>query len=153
MTYRIRPTLAYRDARAAIDFLVEAFGFSVDLVHDDDDPNVILHAEVRLGDDGVVFLHSASPGESSVADLAALAGDDGGFPAFSIHVDVDDPDPIYERAVSAGADVVRPLQDSPHGVGTRGFIVRDRDGLYWSFGTPLPPLVKGDDGRWRPASD
>jgi uncharacterized glyoxalase superfamily protein PhnB len=148
----VRPTIGYRDARKAIRFLVEAFGFIEDVVHDGDDPALIYHAALRWPGGGLVFLHSAAPGDSSITDLAERAAQDGGYPAFSIHLDVDDPDPIYERAVAAGAEVVRPLQDSPLGVGTRGFIVRDPEGLYWSFGTPLPPLVKGDDGTWRPAS-
>lgn len=48
----------------------------------------------------------------------------------------DDPDAVYERAVGAGAYIVRELQDSPHV--TRGFIARDPESLHWNFGTPLP---------------
>ena len=51
-------------------------------------------------------------------------------------MDTDDPDAVFARAVRAGAANVREIQDSPHG--TRGFIARDPEGLYWSFGTPLP---------------
>lgn len=100
---------------------------------------------------GTIHLHGAEG--NSVADLAERASADGGYPGVSIHIDVEDPDPIYQRAVDAGARVVRKLQDSPHGVGTRGFIVADPEGLHWSLGTPLPELVRTTDGRWISAAD
>jgi hypothetical protein len=53
--------------------------------------------------------------------------------------------------VQAGAAVVRPVEDSPYG--TRGFVVRDLEGLYWSFGTALPKLTRDAQGRWQPATD
>jgi hypothetical protein len=52
-------------------------------------------------------------------------------------------------AVKAGAKVVREIRDSP--VGTRGFVVSDPEGLFWSVGTPLPALVRDASGPWRPA--
>jgi uncharacterized glyoxalase superfamily protein PhnB len=58
---------------------------------------------------------------------------------FSIHVDIDDPDTVFARAVAAGALIVRELSDSRHGTG--GFVAQDTEGLYWSFGTPLPRLA------------
>jgi uncharacterized glyoxalase superfamily protein PhnB len=75
----------------------------------------------------------------------------GGYPAYSIHVSTGEPDALSERAVAAGANVVRKVEDSP--VGTRGFIVSDPEGLYWGFGTPLPALERDEGGHWRPPSD
>ena len=152
MREAVIPNLGYRDARGAIGFLVEAFGFIEEVVHDGDDPAMIYHAALRWPAGGRIFVHSTGPGESSVANLTEKARQDGGYPAFTVHLDVDDPDPIYERALSVGAEVVRPLQDSAQGFGTRGFILRDPEGLYWSFGTPLPPLAKDEAGTWRPVS-
>ncbi|NIQ57360.1 MAG: glyoxalase, partial [Gammaproteobacteria bacterium] len=57
---------------------------------------------------------------------------DDGYPAFSIHVDTDDPDAVFAQAAAAGATIVREISDSPYG--TRGFVARDPEGLYWSFG-------------------
>lgn len=98
----------------------------------------------------MVALYSAEPGRTSIADLAAKAAD-GGYPAYSVHVETDEPDPLFARAVAAGAAVVREIADSP--MRTRGFVVRDPEGLFWSFGTPLPRLVRDAEGQWRPAAE
>ena len=55
---------------------------------------------------------------------------------------------LCSRAPSRPAPRSCGVEDSP--VGTRGFIVRDPEGLYWSFGTPLPKLVRDTQGQWRP---
>lgn len=151
MSSDIRLSLGYRDPLAAIDFLA-SLGFEKGVVYDGDH-GVIHHAEVGWPGGGVIHVHSAEPDGNSVADLADRAASDGGYPAFSVHFDVSDPDSLYEIATRAGARVVRELQDSPHGVGTRGFIIADPEGLYWSFGTPLPELERDDDGLWRPKAE
>jgi uncharacterized glyoxalase superfamily protein PhnB len=45
-------------------------------------------------------------------------------------------DEHYERAVAAGAEVVRPIHDTDYG--SRDYIVRDPEGNLWSFGTYRP---------------
>lgn len=149
MNKSVWPNLGYRDARAAIRFLVTAFGFEDVAVYEGATEGTVGHAELRWPGGGGVTVHSAEA--NSIADLAVRAAADGGYPAYSIHVDTDDPDALFERAVGAGATVVREVQDSPQGA--RGFVVRDPEGLYWSFGTPLPKLVRHADGEWRPAAE
>lgn len=105
MSSDIRLSLGYRDPVAAIPFL-SSLGFEEGVVHDGE----IYHAEVSWPAGGVIHLHSAKPDGKSVSDLADRAASDGGYPAFSVHIDVPDPDPLHERAVQAGARVVRELQ-------------------------------------------
>ena len=147
MSAFVGPTLGYRDARAAIRFLVTAFGFEEVAVYEGE-KGTVDHAELRWPGGGGVMVHTAESGGNSVADLSAKAAADGGFPAFSVHVSTNDPDALFKRAITTGASVVREVVDSPFG--TRGFIVRDPEGLYWSFGTTLPKLVRGADGQWHP---
>ncbi|HWR47649.1 MAG TPA: VOC family protein, partial [Pseudonocardiaceae bacterium] len=45
----------------------------------------------------------------------------------------DAPDKVFQRAIMAGAEVVRGLADEDYG--SRGFTVRDPEGTLWSFGT------------------
>jgi uncharacterized glyoxalase superfamily protein PhnB len=139
--------LGYRDARAAIDFLVAAFGFEEVAVYEGEKAGTVGHAELRWPAGGGIMLHTTERG--SLTDLTRQATADAGYPAYSVHIATDEPDALFERAVAAGATVVREPTDSP--LGTRGFVVSDPEGLYWSFGTPLPRLVRDEQGRWRPA--
>ena len=121
----IWPCLAYRDARAAIRFLVDAFGFEESAVHADaSDPAVVAHAELRWPGGGGIMLGSQGAGET-LKDYPAGVG--------ALYLVVDDPDALYQRAVAAGATVVRPPRDEDYG--SRDFTVRDPEGVYWSFGT------------------
>jgi uncharacterized glyoxalase superfamily protein PhnB len=45
----------------------------------------------------------------------------------------DEPDALYERAVAAGAEVLREPADTDYG--SREFAVTDPEGNLWSFGT------------------
>jgi uncharacterized glyoxalase superfamily protein PhnB len=147
MNIPFKVNLGYRDAASAINFLVDVLGFEKVLIYPGTTENTIAHAELHWPGGGVVTLHSSEPDKNSVADLAQLASRDGGYPAFSIHVDTHDPEAVFERVVRAGAVVIRELKTSPMG---KGFIVSDPEGLYWSFGTPLPKLVRNEQGRWLP---
>ena len=46
---------------------------------------------------------------------------------------VDNPDELHARAVQLGATIVRGLTDEDYG--SRGFTMRDPEGVHWSFGT------------------
>jgi uncharacterized glyoxalase superfamily protein PhnB len=117
------PTLQYADAPAAIRFLVEAFGFKETAIHADD-AGVVVHAELRWPDGGGIMLGSARP-DGLIADQPAGAG--------SVYIVTDEPDALFARATAAGARVVKGLTDEDYG--SRGFTVRDPEGVYWSFGT------------------
>jgi uncharacterized glyoxalase superfamily protein PhnB len=116
-------SLRYADARTAIRFLVEAFGFKETAVYADDEGGVA-HAELRWPGGGGIMLGSAHP-DSVIADLPAGVG--------SLYIVTDEPDALFARATAAGATVVKGLADEDYG--SRGFTVRDLEGVYWSFGT------------------
>jgi uncharacterized glyoxalase superfamily protein PhnB len=116
------PTFRYPDARAAIDFLVSAFGFTEHAAHEQD--GVIGHAELRLGDDWVML-----------GDERAGSADFPSGPS-TVYVIVDDPDAHHDRAVAAGAEIVRGLTDQDYG--SREYAAKDPAGNVWSFGTYRP---------------
>jgi uncharacterized glyoxalase superfamily protein PhnB len=122
----IYPSLRYHDARAAIDFLSAAYGFSEKQVHAGDD-GVIHHAELS-GFGGIVMLGTEPAGGDP------LGGSHAG--QSWLYLSTDDPDALHERAVAAGAQVVRELQDTDYG--SREFSTRDPEGNIWSFGTYAP---------------
>ena len=120
------PILAYRDARAAISFLKDAFGFEETAVYGrDSDPSIIEHAEMRWPLGGGVMFGTAGKDDSAFGQRAP-GGD-------SVYVVCTDPVALFERATKAGAEVVRGLVDEDYG--SRGFTVRDPEGNLWSFGT------------------
>jgi uncharacterized glyoxalase superfamily protein PhnB len=120
------PILTYRDGRAAIAFLTEAFGFEERAVYArEDDPSVIEHAELRWPLGGGIMLGTAGKDDSPFGRREP--GND------SVYVVCDDPDALFERATEAAAEVVRGLRDEDYG--SRGFTVRDPEGNLWSFGT------------------
>jgi len=116
------PTLRYRDAPAAIRFLVDAFGFEAAAVYEAD--GVVAHAELRWPPGGGVMLGSV---RDAGADLHAAPGH------ASIYVVTDEPDALCARAKAAGATIVRGPQDMEYG--SREFSARDPEGVVWSFGT------------------
>lgn len=125
----ISPTLRYRDPKAAIDFLVEAFGFERALVVEDD-AGTVQHAELRFGDGYVMF------GGEETADGPFEIGLGSG----SCYLEVTDPDALFARARDAGATIVYELRDQPYG--SREFGARDPEGNLWFFGT----YVAGSSG-------
>jgi uncharacterized glyoxalase superfamily protein PhnB len=120
------PIFTYRDARAAVTFLVDAFGFEEGAVYArEDDETIVDHAELRWPLGGGVMFGSAGKDDSPFGQR--VTGND------SVYVVCDDPDSLLERATSAGAELVRGLKDEDYG--SRGFTVRDPEGNLWSFGT------------------
>jgi uncharacterized glyoxalase superfamily protein PhnB len=122
----IWPCVNYRDAPAAIRFLVDAFGFEERCAYRADGrPDVVVHAELRWPEGGGVMLGSADRGESEFSRMPTGAS--------SVYVVTDEPDRLFAQATGAGAEVVQGLRDEDYG--SRGFSVRDPEGNIWSFGT------------------
>lgn len=125
-------TLRYRDAAAAVDWLCEAFGFERHLVVPDGDGGVA-HAQLVFGN-GMVMVGPArdDPFDALVKPPAAA----GGLCTQSAYLIVEDADAHHARAVTAGAEVVMPLEDADYG--GRGYSCRDPEGNVWNFGTYDP---------------
>jgi len=119
----IVPAIRYDDAPAAIDFLVEAFGFTVNARHDGEGGRVD-HAQLTFGT-GMVMVGSSS-------------GDQYDTSATSIYAIVDDPDALHDRAKAAGAEITMGLTDQEYG--SREFTAKDPEGNTWSFGTYHPEM-------------
>ena len=128
------PTMRYKDAPAAIDWLCQVFGFARHAVYANPDGS-IAHAELTLGG-GMIMLGSEKNDEygrgfKSPSDLGAETR--------STYIVVADADSVYARAQASGAKVVRPLQNTDYGC--REFSVKDPEGHSWSVGTYDPWAV------------
>jgi len=114
--------MRYRDARAAIEWLEQAFGFERQVVYDGPD-DTVAHAELRYGD-GVVMLGSERPGDEHRRAGRGWA-----------YVVVEDLEAHYDRAKAAGAEIA----DEPVVADYGSFYgARDLEGNLWSFGTYRP---------------
>ena len=127
----IVPCLSYRDAPAAIEWLKEAFGFSENFVVPGPD-DTIAHAQLAF-DGGMVMLGSIRDDELQMRAPCDLGG-----VTQSIYIVVEDTDAHYARAVEAGAEIVRELEDTPYG--SRDYSARDPEGHLWHFGTYRPAV-------------
>lgn len=129
----IFPSLRYRDASAAIEWLKDAFGFEEKAVYRGAD-GVVHHAELRLGA-GLIMLGQVRDddwtGGSAPDPLASPAG---------IYIVIKDVDAHCSRAREQGAEIVREPVDQDYG--GRDYSVRDLEGNLWSFGT-YDPYVDG----------
>jgi uncharacterized glyoxalase superfamily protein PhnB len=124
MAHDVIPTLRYRDAAAAIDWLERAFGFERGMVVPGPDGR-IAHAELRQGR-GMVML-------GSVTEDSPWPQPPGGA---GVYVVVDDPDAHHAGAVRAGAEIVMGLTDRDYG--SREYSARDPEGNLWCFGLRSP---------------
>jgi uncharacterized glyoxalase superfamily protein PhnB len=124
----IFPALKYRDAPAAIDWLVDVAGFERQMVIPGEN-GAIAHAQLGFGP-GMIMLGSTGAGEE---DYESVAPSPGGS---AVYVYVEDPDGHHARATEAGGEVVRELRDEEYG--GRGYTVRDPEGNLWTFGSYYP---------------
>lgn len=129
MSQTIFPALRYNDAKAAIAWLCDAFGFERLTVYESGQS--VDHAELRFGD-SVVMLGS----KRETPGVRILSPEEAGGVTAAIYVAVPDPDAHYARAVAAGARIIRPLTDQDYG--SREYGCLDLEGNAWSFGTYVP---------------
>ena len=119
------PTTRCKDTRALIDFLVAAFGFEEQFTVPGEGGKGIIHAQIRWPGGGGVMLGDAEGGDADHLTLPSGP--------ISVYVATDEPDALHDRAVAAGATIVRGLRDEKYG--SRGFSAADPEGNVWSFGT------------------
>jgi uncharacterized glyoxalase superfamily protein PhnB len=131
-TATIIPSLRYRDAHAAIDFLCRAFGFDKRAVYADGD--VVHHAQLTFGN-GMVMLGSASR-DGAWSERIVQPEDVGGRETQCPCVIVADADAHHARALAAGARIVDEPADQDYG--GRAYSCRDPEGHMWWFGTYDP---------------
>jgi uncharacterized glyoxalase superfamily protein PhnB len=122
----IFPSLRYRDAARAIEFLEQAFGFRRQTVVGGDG-GTIAHAELAYGD-SMVMLGTDRPDDKYGSHVGQ------GW----MYVVVEDADAHYAQAKAAGAEIVRELEDQDYG--SRDYSARDFEGNLWSFGTYQPEV-------------
>ena len=126
------PYLTIKDASKAIDFYKEAFG-ATELFRMPGPAGRIMHAEIKIGD-SPVMLADEFP-EMDARGPQALGGTPVGLCIYVENVDA-----LFDRAVTAGAKVLRPVVDQFYG--DRSGTVADPFGHKWTIAThkeDVPP--------------
>ena len=107
---RISNSVYYVDAVAAIDWLVRAFGFEVQLRIEGDDGRIV-HSELTFHG-GLIMVGDAEKATLKNGFLRASPKSVGGANTQQMCIYVDDVDAQCERARAAGAKITRELLET-----------------------------------------
>lgn len=122
---RLWPAMSFADTDAMMRWLAE-LGFTEHATHRDEaDPAVVQHAEWLWPGGGGIMFGSRRP-DAGVDNPGGSA----------VYLVCEDPDAVFDRAVAAGASVLRPMVDQPYG--GRGGSLADPEGNHWSVGSYQP---------------
>jgi PhnB protein len=129
----VTPRLVVRDGAGAIDFYARAFGAREIGDRFTDPTGGVVHAEIQIGDSVVMITEDAAdaaPAKSPQSPGAVVSA--------IMATYWEDVDRAWSRAVSAGAEVVYPLENQFYG--ERGGRQRDPYGHQWMLSQRLEEL-------------
>ncbi|WAL62186.1 VOC family protein [Thermocoleostomius sinensis] len=132
--HTITPHITVRNADAAIAFYKAAFGAEEMYRMAAPNGNGIWYAELKIGD-SFIFLNDEYPD----ADMGGISPNTLGGSPVILHLEVDDVDAWFERAVRTGASIAMPLENMFWG-DRYGKLV-DPFGHQWSLASPIEPLT------------
>lgn len=129
--HTITPHITLRNAAQAIDFYKRAFG-AEELGRSLTPDGKIMHAAIRIGD-SLIMMNDEFPnmGSSSAETL--------GGTSITLHIQTEDVDSLFDRAVKAGAKATMPVADQFWG--DRYGQVVDPFGQRWSLATRVEQLT------------
>ena len=102
----IIPSLRYRDALAAIDWLIRAFGFEKNAVYLGPDNTTVMHAQLTFGN-GMIMLGSVDNG-GEAGKFMVQPDEIGLRETKGTYLIVADADAVHATAKAAGAEMVLP---------------------------------------------
>jgi uncharacterized glyoxalase superfamily protein PhnB len=122
MVPAITPGLRCTDAHGEIRWLEEVLSFRLTMLFEEPSGDVV-YSQLQWGNGAVHVSTYTGPGRMGETGPASVILDAGDGAAV---------DRIHQRAVAAGAEIVVPLEDTPHG--SHGFTIRDPNGHMWNVG-------------------
>jgi PhnB protein len=128
--HTVTPYLACGDGDAAIEFYKKAFG-AAEKVRMPGPDGKVGHAEISIGDSRIMLT-------GEYAAMNFLSPSSRGGTTVHIHLYVKDADALTERAVKAGAKLVRKVEDQFYG--DRMGTVQDPFGHVWHLATHIEDL-------------
>lgn len=123
----ITPYLIIRGAAQAIDYYKNVFG-ATEVFRMDGPDGKVGHAELQIGDSRFMLAdENPSMGEGHSSPTTV------GTSPVSLYLYVPEVDKIFDKAVAAGAKVIKPVQDQFYG--DRSGFFRDPFGHLWGVAT------------------
>ncbi|MGI8771387.1 MAG: VOC family protein [Acidobacteriaceae bacterium] len=137
MSYQtVTPYLTMSDAAAAIDFYKQAFDAEEVSRHMAPDGKRLMHVHMRLLGSDLMFSDEFSDKMGGTPKTPQALG---GSPV-TLHLQVEDANAIWDKAVAAGATITMPLKDQFWG--DRYGQLRDPFGHNWSVGQKIKDLSR-----------
>ena len=130
--------LYVKGAARAIDFYAQAFEAMETMARITDGSGRVGHAEIRIGDT-TLMLADEHP------EIGALGPQTIGGCPFSLMVYLPDVDGVVKRAVAAGAELVREVEDKFYG--DRSGQIRDPFGFSWTISTHVEDVSEEEMQR------
>jgi PhnB protein len=136
----VTPRLVVRNGAAAIEFYGKAFG-AEELGERFTGPGgEVIHAEVRIGD-SVVMISEESDEDAPAKSPESL----GGVVSAIMALYWENVDAAWDRAVTAGAEIIFPLADQFYG--ERGGRLRDPFGQQWMMSQHIEDVSHDEMNR------
>jgi PhnB protein len=129
--HSVTPYLFIKGAASAIEFYKNVFG-ATEVMRMPGPNGQIMHAEMRIGD-SIVMLSDENP------QMGALSPQSIGGTAGGLNVYIADVDAVTQKAVDAGAKLVRPVKDQFYG--DRSGSIIDPFGHMWSVATHVEDVA------------
>ncbi len=126
----VTPLLTFDDCKAALDWYVKALG-ATEVSRNVGPDGKVMHSEIRIGN-SVLMAQDAMMGGKGPREL-------GGSP-IALWVYVENCDALFDRAVKAGATVLRPVEDQFWG--DRSGTLKDPHGYAWTIATRKEDLTR-----------
>src|SRR5579884_1142692 len=132
----ITPYLMIKGAAQAIDFYKTVFG-ATELFRMDAPDGTVGHAELKIGNSQIMLAEekpNMGQGYSSATSI--------GSSPVSLYLYIQDVDGVVERALAAGAKLLKPVQDQFYG--DRSGFFQDPFGHLWSVATHIEDVAPKD---------
>ena len=129
----VTPYLVVKGAARAIEYYKKVFG-AAEVFRMDQPDGKVGHAELQIGDSRIMLADenpSMGQGHASAESIGASP--------VSLYLYIPDVDSVVERAVAAGAKVLRPVQDQFYG--DRNGFIQDPFGHLWGIATHIEDVA------------
>lgn len=135
--HSVTPYLVVRGAAKAIEFYKAAFG-AIEVMRLEMQPGVIGHAEILIGNSHVML-------SEEFPDMGFRSPESLGGTPVSLMIYVADADDLFDRALMAGAKLMRPMVDQFYG--DRSGMLADPFGHTWNIAAHIEDVTPEEMSR------